>query len=149
YIEKREVTSGEYRAFLAAYKDHSRCHESEPDEKKAAGHAPQDWSGQVDPQAPVRGVDWYDAWAYARWAGGRLPSEVEWEKAAGWSPVSGKKTPYPWGDQFTEGNGGPSPCGAESMGGGVLEWVSDWYLAYPGGQAGDIDFGNSRRVVRG
>ena len=149
YLAKGEVTNAEYRKFLEAYKDHSRCHHDEPAEKKASGHVPEGWSDSLDPHAPVTGVDWFDAWAYADWAGGRLPGEVEWEKAAGWNPVTGKKSAYPWGDEFSKEKGGPSPCGAEAMAGGVLEWMSDWYLTYPGGNAGDIDFGQKRRVARG
>lgn len=149
YISKREVTNGDYKKFLESYKDHSKCPESEPAEKKTKGHTPEGWKDSLDPQAPVTSVDWFDAWAYARWAGGKLPSEIEWEKAAGWNPVTGKKSLYPWGDEYTAGNGGPSPCGAEAMGSGVLEWVEDWYLKYPGGKGNDLDFGQTRRVARG
>jgi formylglycine-generating enzyme required for sulfatase activity len=149
YISKREVSNGEYKKFLDAYKDHSRCHPEEPAEKKELGHVPQDWNDAGDPAKPVVGVDWFDAWAYSRWAGGRLPSEVEWEKAAGWDPRSGKKSTYPWGDDFVTGKGGPSPNGAEGMGSGVLEWIEDWYEPYPGSKADDLDFGKKRRVARG
>jgi iron(II)-dependent oxidoreductase len=149
YISKGEVTNGEYRKFLESYQDHSKCHESEPAEKKAKGHVPEGWADSLDPRAPVTSVDWFDAWAYAHWSGGRLPSEVEWEKAAGWNPVTGKKSTYPWGEEFSAGHGGPSPSGAEAMAGGVLEWVSDWYVTYPGGKSDDIDFAKKRRVARG
>ena len=94
-------------------------------------------------------MDWFDAWAYAGWAGMRLPSEVEWEKAAGTNPATGGRTVYPWGDDFNKGKDGPSACGAENMGSSVLEWCDDWYRAYPGGKSGDIDFGRKRRVTRG
>ena len=148
YISKGEVTNDEYRKFLASYKDHSLCHETEPADKNARGHVPENWGDGLDPRAPVTGVDWFDAWAYARWAGGRLPTEVEWEKAAGWNPVTGKKSAYPWGDEFLLKRA-PSPCGAEGMGSGVFEWVSDFYVVYPGGTAKEIDLGNVRRVARG
>jgi len=148
YISRREVTCGQYRKFLEAYTDHSKCPDEEPPEKKKLGHVPQNWSDSVDPVAPIMGVDWFDAVAYARWAGGKLPGEVEFEKAAGWSPVTGKKTVYPWGDEYSKGDG-PSPCGAESMGSGLLEWSADAYQAYPGGKANDLGFGSGRKVARG
>ena len=149
YISKFEVTCGEYRKFLEASKDHSKCHPEEPEGKKQLGHVPENWSDAADPAKSVVGVDWFDAWSYSRWAGGRLPTEVEWEKAAGWDPKTGKRHVYPWGDDFVTGKGGASPCGAESMGGGVLEWIEDWYQPYPGGKAADLDFGQKRRVARG
>ncbi len=148
FISRREITVGQYREFLAAYKDHSRCGDDEPGSKKERGHTPDSWSDRLDSETPVRKVDWYDALAYARWAGGRLPTEPEWEKAAGWNPVTGKKTIYPHGDEYGSGTGA-SPWGAEGMGSGVIEWVADWYRSYPGGTAKDIEFGESRRVARG
>ena len=49
---------------------------------------------------PVILVNWFEARLYARWRGCRLPSEQEWEKAAGWDADAGKKRVYPWGDGF-------------------------------------------------
>jgi formylglycine-generating enzyme required for sulfatase activity/serine/threonine protein kinase len=100
-IDKNEVTNGEYREFLlsisgssvpldGASQDHSRCH---PDEKPDKTHAPLTWRPD---DYPVTGVDWFDAYTYARWKGKRLPSEDEYELAARGQDGS----LYPWGTEF-------------------------------------------------
>jgi iron(II)-dependent oxidoreductase len=94
-------------------------------------------------------VSWYEADAFARFAGARLPSEAEWEAAASWDSAAGCKRRFPWGDDAsaTPANlglclldvagpgafaGGASPCGAVDMAGGVWEWVADTFEPYPG-----------------
>ena len=133
YIDVYEVTTERYATFLAATRR----------------TAPWLW-GSVDldlhADRPVIGVTWFDADAFCRWAGKRLPTEAEWEKAARGTD----ERPYPWGVQvptadlanFAVGarfsysqalmpvgryNGAGSPYGLYDMAGNVWEWVSDWY----------------------
>jgi ergothioneine biosynthesis protein EgtB len=105
----------------------------------------------VDPDEPVVNVSYYEADAYARWAGKRLPTEAEWEKAAAWNEELQRKTLYPWGDDKPTPKHanllesylwGPSKVGAYPNGksyygchqmiGDVWEWTSSEYVLYPG-----------------
>ncbi|MBI1924628.1 SUMF1/EgtB/PvdO family nonheme iron enzyme [Candidatus Poribacteria bacterium] len=135
YIDKYEVTNAQYKKFM-----------------DATGHpAPGYWndSNYNAPNQPVVGVTWYDAMAYAQWAGKRLPTEAEWEYAAR-GGLAGKK--YPWGDEapnaggtyranydpgnYTEdgyrytapvGKYSPNGYGLYDMAGNVWEWCMDEY----------------------
>lgn len=145
YIDLTEVTQADYARFLAEFKDHTRCHPGEPKNKD---HTPLLWKDQKDPNAPVVGVDWYDAFAYAAHAGKRLPTEAEFEKAAGWDPAARRKRAYPWGDAFSK-EGGASFFACQGMGSGVLEWSSDAFKPYPGSSAKHPFFGDKFAVARG
>ncbi|MBI2931581.1 MAG: protein kinase [Planctomycetes bacterium] len=146
-IDVREVTNGEYRKFLEAAPGHERCHPQEPPEKRQEGHEPLGWSASLDPNAPVTGVDWFDAQAYAAWAGKRLPTEAEWERAAGTARFGGVRRAYPWGDEYK--GSGPSLVGCEGMANTVLEWTSDRLQPYRGSLAAHPNFGEQYRAVRG
>lgn len=95
-IDRTAVTNARYEAFLKdAWNTTDFDH---PDQEPNRDHMPAHWH---DPRfnaldLPVVGVDWYDAWAFSRWAGGQLPSELEWEKAA--RGVDGRI--FPWGNEW-------------------------------------------------
>ena len=102
----------------------------------------------IPPDEPVQHVSYFEAEAYAAWAGRRLPTEHEWEKAATWT-ADGRKLRHPWGDAPHAGRAnvgrarfapapagafpdGASPCGCQSMIGDVWEWTSSPFGPYPG-----------------
>jgi len=132
-----------------------------------------DLTEPLDPDLPVMHVSWYEADAYARWRGARLPTEAEWEKAASWDEAAGEKRRFPWGDERPDASHanldqlgfGPAPAGAYpdgaspygvlGMAGDCWEWTSSRFGGYPGFRAwpyreySEVFFGGDYRVLRG
>ncbi len=156
YMDKYEVTNLQYRAFI---EDTGR---RSPRHFRNRTYPP----GKAD--HPVTFVSWFDARDYCRWAGKRLPTEQEWEKAA--RGTDGRI--FPWGDQFDidrantpvrwEALGrrgdttpvgafpeGASPYGLHDMSGNVWEWTASWYLPHPGNTRKSENFGHLYRVLKG
>ena len=127
----------------------------------------------LDPAKPVVNVSWFEADAFARAHGARLPTEMEWEKAATWDQGSEVKRTYPWGDdpplaehanldQAAFGThptaahpAGAAPSGCLGMLGDTWEWTSSGFEGYPGFRAhpyreySEVFFGGDWRVLRG
>jgi len=105
---------------------------------------------EVPPGEPVQHVSYFEAEAFATWSGGRLPTEIEWEKACAWDPGTGTRRTWPWGsapptDELANLGGaglrpapvgaypgGASAYGAEQMIGDVWEWTSSDFAPWPG-----------------
>lgn len=149
FIDTYEVTNKKYKEFADATR-----------------HEPPPYFHYTDiskiEDLPVTTVSWFDARAFCKWKGERLPTEAEWEKAA--RGADGRK--YPWGNELdmSKVNGssnhtgimdvstleaGKSPYGAYHMAGNVYEWTESWYERYEGNKYDDEDYGKNYKVVRG
>jgi formylglycine-generating enzyme required for sulfatase activity len=168
-IDKYEVTIGQYAKFVEALENHPTSeydHEKQPRIKTAEMHRPRDWaiyygraaqgkpihSVPSDLNMPALMVDWWDAYAYAKWKGRELPTEQEWEKAA----RGANGFVYPWGNDFdpkkvnsnadfvptspaapgkvdgfnywgsVDKQRDKSPFGVVGMAGNLAEWTGSW-----------------------
>ena len=139
YMDKYEVTNAQFKAFVEA---NPQWQKNNIPDKYHDGDYLYDWTGNRYPSGegnhPVVYVSWYAAMAYAQWAGKRLPTEAEWEKAARGGLV---RTKYPWGDTIdaTKANYDrklgtilvglyePNGYGLYDMAGNAEEWCLDAY----------------------
>jgi formylglycine-generating enzyme required for sulfatase activity len=183
YIMRAPVTNAQYALFVEAggYREQTWWTDAGWVWRQQEGRTEPGYRGDQtwnQPDYPVVGVSWYEALAFARWAGGALPSEAEWEKAASWDARAQRKRRYPWGDTWDaqrcntqeKGPGRTTPVGHYSprgdsayglvdMAGNVWEWTrsrwgEDWgvpdfkYPYVPGDGREDLAAADLR-VLRG
>jgi len=190
WIDTTPVSVRDYRAFVddGGYTDDRWWSERGLDWRHRSGRStPAFWVrdgdgwarrrfGRLEPlpdDEPVQHVCWFEAEAYAAWAGRRLPTEAEWEKAASWDPVTRTKRRHPWGDDPPSEEhanlgqarhrptpvgsfpAGASPVGARQMLGDVWEWTSSDFVGHPGfctfpyREYSEVFFGGDYKVLRG
>jgi gamma-glutamyl hercynylcysteine S-oxide synthase len=190
YLDTAPVTNAAYQEFLAdgGYEEPRWWSPAGWDHRQRAGlAAPLYWRREgggwvrtrfgitepVPPAEPVMHVSWYEAQAYAAWAGRRLPTEAEWEKAARHDPATGRSRRFPWGDEDPTPDRanlgqrylqpapagsyprGTSPAGVRQLIGDVWEWTSSDFLPYPGFTAwpykeySEVFFGSEYKMLRG
>ena len=156
YIDKFEVTNLQYKKFNDV----------------THGRSPSNWRNRTYPRGkadhPVVYVTWDNANDYCHWAGKRLPTDQEWEKAA--RGTDGRL--FPWGDEFNTANAntplrwqeigkfgdttpvgafeeGKSPYGLYDVSGNVWEWTASWYKAYPGNKTESESYGERYKTLKG
>jgi len=190
YLDTTPVTNAAYQQFVedGGYRDQRWWSPAGWQHRQRAGlGAPLYWRREgggwvrtvfgvtepVAPAEPVVHVCWYEAQAYAAWAGRRLPAEAEWEKAARYDPATGRSRRYPWGDSEPDASqanlgqrhlrpapagsypAGAAPSGARQLIGDVWEWTASDFTPYPGFRAwpyreySEVFFGGEYKVLRG
>ena len=190
YLDTTPVTNAAYQQFVedGGYRDQRWWSPAGWQHRQRAGlGAPLYWRREgggwvrtvfgvtepVAPAEPVVHVCWYEAQAYAAWAGRRLPTEAEWEKAARYDPATGRSRRYPWGDSEPDASqanlgqrhlrpapagsypAGAAPSGARQLIGDVWEWTASDFTPYPGFRAwpyreySEVFFGGEYKVLRG
>ena len=183
WIDRYPVTCGQYRAFMEAggYQNY-RWWSADGWEWLQLHLVTQPLYWTNDPAwdtHPVYGINWYEAEAYARFVGKRLPTEAEWEKAASWDSAAGRRRIYPWGEEEPAAHlcnyaclgmdgdtplqttpvdaypAGLSPYGCYDMLGNVWEWTAsvfhgyEGFVTYPYAGYSKVYFDGQHRVLRG
>ena len=192
-IDRFPVTHGDYLAFVEdggyarrelwtpagwAFREQEALAAPRHWRRAASGGWEARFMDRVEPLAavadlPIVHVCYWEADAFARWAGRRLPTEAEWEKAALWDPSTGRTRSWPWGEEppgperanldqlaFAPAPVGAYPHGASALGvegllGDAWEWTSTDFRGYPGFEAYPYDdyskswFGSDYKVLRG
>ncbi|MGB7413369.1 MAG: SUMF1/EgtB/PvdO family nonheme iron enzyme [Thermosynechococcaceae cyanobacterium] len=180
WIDRTPVTCGDYLQFMEAGGYTHRQWWSERGWAWLQDHPvshPLYWAlateGADQLAHPVCGVSWFEADAYARFVGKRLPTEAEWEKAASWDPQQQCRRTYPWGESYPShllcnfgGEQGKTtpvdqyPRGQSAMGcfdliGNVWEWTETWfhpyegYISFPYEGYSQAYFDDQHRVLKG